>query len=101
MVKWGPSTPISAFVELHIEQGPYLEAEGLDIGIVEAITAPAMIRIELTGKGGHGGGMPMSQRSGSGAIYIGRANYDLAYCKQPLAIQDPSARISLERDCLP
>ncbi|GAQ80848.1 ureidoglycolate amidohydrolase [Klebsormidium nitens] len=54
---------IDAFVELHIEQGPHLEAEGFDIGIVEAIAAPSMIRVEFTGKGGHGGGMPMLQRN--------------------------------------
>lgn len=53
---------IDAFVELHIEQGPHLEEENLDIGIVEAIAAPSMIRVEFTGKGGHGGGMPMLQR---------------------------------------
>lgn len=49
-------------MELHIEQGPHLEAEGLDIGVVEAIAAPSMIRVEFSGKGGHGGGMPMKQR---------------------------------------
>ena len=32
------------------------------IGVVEAIAAPSMIRIEFSGKGGHGGGMPMKQR---------------------------------------
>lgn len=53
---------ITAFVELHIEQGPALEAEGKQIGIVEAIMAPALVRVEFTGKGGHGGGMPMSYR---------------------------------------
>ncbi|CAL8460875.1 g406 [Coccomyxa elongata] len=54
---------IAAFVELHIEQGPALEAEGKDIGIVEAIMAPSLVRIKFTGKGGHGGGMPMSYRN--------------------------------------
>lgn len=53
---------IAAFVELHIEQGPALEAEGKDIGIVEAIMAPSLVRVKFTGKGGHGGGMPMSYR---------------------------------------
>lgn len=46
---------IAAFVELHIEQGPHLEAEKKDIGIVEAIMAPALLRVEFTGRGGHGG----------------------------------------------
>ena len=49
---------IAAFVELHIEQGPHLEAEKKNIGIVEAIMAPALLRIEFTGRGGHGGGAP-------------------------------------------
>ncbi len=34
----------------------------VQIGVVEAIAAPSMIRVEFTGKGGHGGGMPMKQR---------------------------------------
>ena len=50
---------IAAFVELHIEQGPHLEAEKKDIGIVEAIMAPALLRVEFTGRGGHGGEAPM------------------------------------------
>ena len=53
---------IDSFVELHIEQGPALEAEGLQVGIVEAIMAPSLVRVEFTGRGGHGGGMPMSFR---------------------------------------
>ena len=55
---------ISAFLELHIEQGPHLEAEKKDIGIVEAIMAPALLRVEFTGRGGHGGDLqPLQQRS--------------------------------------
>ena len=53
---------IAAFVELHIEQGPSLEAEGLQIGVIEAIMAPSLVRVQFTGRGGHGGGMPMSYR---------------------------------------
>ena len=53
---------IDAFVELHIEQGPALEAEGLQVGVVEAIMAPSLVRVEFTGRGGHGGGMPMAYR---------------------------------------
>ena len=55
---------ITAFVELHIEQGPRMEAAGRQIGVVEAIAAPSMVRVEFSGKGGHGGGMPMNQRCG-------------------------------------
>ncbi len=52
----------SAWVELHIEQGPLLEREGLDIGIVEAIAAPASYRIHVDGFGGHAGALLMPDR---------------------------------------
>ena len=52
----------SGFVELHIEQGPWLEREGIPIGIVEKIAAPATLRLELTGEGGHAGAVLMPDR---------------------------------------
>ena len=52
----------SAFVELHIEQGPILEQEELPIGIVTAIAAPAAATITITGVGGHAGALLMPQR---------------------------------------
>ena len=51
-----------AFVELHIEQGPILEAEQIPIGIVTAIAAPAAATITVTGLGGHAGALLMPQR---------------------------------------
>lgn len=51
-----------AFIELHIEQGPILEREGLDIGAVTHIAAPAAYRVEITGQGGHAGGVLMPDR---------------------------------------
>ena len=50
------------FVELHIEQGPFLEEEGIDIGLVTAIAAPASLRINIEGEGGHAGGKLMPGR---------------------------------------
>lgn len=52
----------SAFVELHIEQGPLLEIERLPIGAVRAIAAPAALRVRLAGVGGHAGAVLMSGR---------------------------------------
>jgi len=51
-----------AFVELHIEQGPTLEFEGLDLGIVTHIAAPASLTVTLDGEGGHAGAMLMTDR---------------------------------------
>ncbi|MGD1087596.1 MAG: M20 family metallo-hydrolase [Verrucomicrobiota bacterium] len=52
----------SSFIELHIEQGPVLEKEGVSIGIVEKIAAPSTLRLQLTGIGGHAGGTLMPGR---------------------------------------
>ena len=52
----------SAFVELHIEQGPILEKKQLEIGIVTAIAAPASLRIWIDGEGGHAGAVLMPAR---------------------------------------
>jgi ureidoglycolate amidohydrolase len=52
----------SAFVELHIEQGPLLEREQVPIGAVTAIAAPAALRVQLHGEGGHAGAVLMPQR---------------------------------------
>jgi len=50
------------FLELHIEQGPHLEDEGLDVGLVTHIAAPASQRIVIEGEGGHAGGKLMPGR---------------------------------------
>jgi len=50
------------FVELHIEQGPLLERDGLPIGIVTHIAAPASSWITIEGEGGHAGAMLMPIR---------------------------------------
>jgi ureidoglycolate amidohydrolase len=53
---------IGAFIELHIEQGPLLEKESLQIGVVSAIAAPASMRIGFEGEGGHAGTVLMPER---------------------------------------
>ncbi len=52
----------NSFVELHIEQGPLLEREGLGLGVVTHIAAPASLRILIEGEGGHAGAMLMPDR---------------------------------------
>lgn len=56
----------SAFIELHIEQGPILENEGIPVGIVTAIAAPASIKVEFEGNGGHAGAVLMPARNDAG-----------------------------------
>lgn len=51
-----------AFVELHIEQGPRLEAAGVPIGVVSEVAAPATLHVTLTGAGGHAGAVLLPER---------------------------------------
>jgi ureidoglycolate amidohydrolase len=52
----------SAFVEMHIEQGPLLERHNIPLGVVTAIAAPAGFKATLEGEGGHAGAMLMPHR---------------------------------------
>ena len=52
----------SAFIELHIEQGPLLERAQVPLGIVESIAAPASYDLIVEGAGGHAGGVLMPGR---------------------------------------
>jgi len=54
--------PIHAFFELHIEQGPILEEEGTEIGIVTHANGQRWYEIELTGVESHAGPTPMNRR---------------------------------------
>ena len=51
-----------AYVELHIEQGPMLEAEQLPVGVVTAISGATRLAVTLTGMAGHAGTVPMALR---------------------------------------
>ncbi|CAM3478979.1 N-carbamoyl-L-amino acid hydrolase [Klebsiella spallanzanii] len=53
---------IAAYLELHIEQGPCLEQEGLALGVVEAINGARRLNCCFTGEAGHAGTVPMSHR---------------------------------------
>ncbi|HEJ8713841.1 TPA: allantoate amidohydrolase [Klebsiella michiganensis] len=53
---------IAAYLELHIEQGPCLEQEGLALGVVEAINGARRLNCRFTGEAGHAGTVPMNHR---------------------------------------
>jgi N-carbamoyl-L-amino-acid hydrolase len=53
---------LEAYVELHIEQGPVLEDEGLPIGIVERIAGKHYRQCAFVGESGHAGTMPLELR---------------------------------------
>ena len=57
---------VDSFVELHIEQGPVLDREGVTIGAVEGVQGISWTRFELTGVSNHAGTTPMRMRRDAG-----------------------------------
>jgi hydantoinase/carbamoylase family amidase len=53
---------VHAYLEMHIEQGPFLEEENSPVGIVTHIAGPHWMNFTLTGEAGHAGTVPMNLR---------------------------------------
>ena len=71
--KCDPRT-LSAYVELHIEQGPHLEAARIPIGVVEGIVGIRRNRVTFIGEPDHAGTTPMARRKDA---FLGAAEYAL------------------------
>lgn len=67
--------PPGNYVELHIEQGPVLEAEGVQIGVVTGIAGFFWLSLAFTGQSDHAGSTPMRLRrdAGQGAMALAAA----------------------------
>ena len=80
--------PLSAFFELHIEQGPLLEAEGQEIGVVTGIQGIRWFEVTVTGQDAHSGTTPMPRRRNAllGAIEIVDKVNAIALKHAPLAV---------------
>jgi len=75
---------IGAFVEIHIEQGPVLEARDIPLGIVSGIAGIARVRLRLEGEAAHAGTAPMTMRADAG----------LAMARLMLALRDAALAIT-------
>ena len=77
-----------AFFELHIEQGPILEAEGREIGVVTHGQGLRWIECTVTGKGQHTGSTPMYMRrnAGRGLARVTELVHEIAMKRQPNAV---------------
>ena len=82
------SRKMHAFFELHIEQGPILEAEEKDIGVVTHGQGLWWLEVTLTGKDAHTGSTPMNMRvnAGLGMARITEAVHRIAMDHQPDAV---------------
>ena len=57
-----------AYVELHIEQGPILEDEGVTIGVVDGVQGISWTEVTITGRSAHAGTTPMRMRRDAGYV---------------------------------
>jgi beta-ureidopropionase / N-carbamoyl-L-amino-acid hydrolase len=80
--------PLSAYFELHIEQGPILEREQRDIGIVTSIQGIRWFEATLTGQESHTGATPMTMRKNAllGAARMVQAIDAIALRHPPFAV---------------
>ena len=92
-IGWKGDEPVGgremqAFFELHIEQGPILEAEGRDIGVVTHGQGVWWLQVTLTGEASHTGSTPMPMRrdAGRGLARITEAVHAIAMAHQPAAV---------------
>ena len=92
-IGWEGTEPVGgrkmhAFFEYHIEQGPILEAEGKDIGVVTHGQGLWWLEVRLTGKDAHTGSTPMNMRvnAGLGMARIIEAVHEIAMAHQPNAV---------------
>ena len=81
---------VGAYLELHIEQGPVLESEGLDIGVVTSIVGLRGFRVRLEGTANHAGTTPMALRRDA---FVGAARIALALRDEARAREGVTANV--------
>jgi len=64
-----------AFVELHVEQGPVLEIEGVTVGAVESVQGISWTEVEVVGQSNHAGTTPMHLRKDPGFVAAACAQF--------------------------
>lgn len=80
---------VAGYLELHIEQGPVLEAEGIALGLVSAIAGQERLALKFTGQADHAGTAPMDLRRDA---FAGAARFACAFRAHILAAGDPDLR---------
>ena len=86
-----------AFFELHIEQGPILEAEGKDIGVVTHGQGLSWTQVTITGRDAHTGSTPMPMRRNAGLAIPGKLVFTVDFRSPELAvIEDMELRLREE-----
>jgi len=84
-------TPVSAYFEAHIEQGPVLEAKGLPIGAVTGAQGQRCFTVTVDGVDGHAGTLPMAKRQDA---FVGTARMTVALSELAVSYE-PAAVITI------
>jgi len=71
-----------AFVELHVEQGPVLEAEGITIGAVNGVQGISWTDVVVQGQSNHAGTTPMTMRKDPGFVAAACATFVRDLCEE-------------------
>lgn len=91
-----------AYCEVHIEQGPVLEAAGLPLGVVTAFAGQSKVALTFTGEAGHAGTLPMPRRRDAlcaaaefvlAAEAVARATPDLVATVGQLAVEPGAGNV--------
>lgn len=83
---------VTGFVELHIEQGPVLEAAGASVGVATAVSGVCNLFGRLTGRANHSGTTPMSMRADA---FAGLAEIGVAIPEIVRSKGGPEARVTI------
>lgn len=89
-------TPVFAYLEVHIEQGPSLEKEGLPIGIVTGIQGTRWLEVIIEGQTAHAGTTALQYRHDP----MQATAYALAELYRDIMPADPAARFTIGRMAL-
>lgn len=91
--------PVHAYIEAHIEQGPVLEAEGMQVGCVVAIQGVRWLHIAVNGRSAHAGTTPLRARDDAQAKAIALAHTLLTHAAD---CGDERLRVTIGRwECAP
>lgn len=86
-------TPISGYLELHIEQAPTLERDGIPIGIVTGVQGTRWLEVRVTGQAAHAGTTPLAYRRDP----LMAGTKALGYLYATIMPDDPEARFTVGR----
>jgi len=93
------ATPVHAYIEAHIEQGPVLESQGLQVGCVTAIQGVRWYRVTVPGRSAHAGTTPLANRDDAQAKAVALAHAVLSHAAH---CGDERLRVTIGRwDCAP